>query len=107
MFDDRWASAREDLVKLWLADEGDIDADWPRLERFEGAGHVVATQANWWRARPGRRTQHARVAVRPYRRRRRESGPGPLQRRDRGGDRASKGSIAASVVRGCSTAAPR
>ncbi len=37
VFDDRWASAREDLVKLWLADEGDIDADWLRLsERFEG-----------------------------------------------------------------------
>ncbi|CAN5548794.1 type I polyketide synthase [soil metagenome] len=52
VFDDRWASAREDLVKLWLADEDEIDADWPRLsERFEGAGHVVATQANWWQGR--------------------------------------------------------
>ena len=52
VLDDRWASAREDLVKLWLTDEGDIDADWPRLsERFEGAGHVVATQANWWQGR--------------------------------------------------------
>ena len=52
VFDDRWASAREDLVKFWLADEGDIDADWPRLsERFEGAGHVVATQANWWQGK--------------------------------------------------------
>ncbi|MDD7814725.1 DUF1729 domain-containing protein [Mycobacterium sp. CSUR Q5927] len=52
LFDDRWASAREDLVKLWLTDEGDIDADWPRLaERFEGAGHVVATQATWWQGR--------------------------------------------------------
>ena len=52
VFDDRWASAREDLAKLWLADEGDIDADWARLsERFEGAGHVVATQANWWQGK--------------------------------------------------------
>ncbi len=52
VFDDRWASAREDLVKLWLADEGDLDADWPRLsERFEGAGHVVATQASWWQGK--------------------------------------------------------
>jgi fatty acid synthase, bacteria type len=52
VFDDRWASAREDLVKLWLADENEIDADWPRLsERFEGAGHVVATQANWWQGK--------------------------------------------------------
>ncbi|MGV0745892.1 fatty acid synthase subunit beta domain-containing protein [Mycolicibacterium sp. XJ870] len=52
VFDDRWASAREDLVKLWLADEDEVDAQWPRLsERFEGAGHVVATQANWWQGR--------------------------------------------------------
>ncbi|HEY0228193.1 MAG TPA: acyltransferase domain-containing protein, partial [Mycobacterium sp.] len=52
VFDDRWASAREDLVKLWLTDEGDIDADWVHLsERFEGAGHVVATQATWWQGK--------------------------------------------------------
>lgn len=52
VFDDRWASAREDLVKLWLADDGEIDADWQRLsERFEGAGHVVATQASWWQGK--------------------------------------------------------
>ena len=52
MFDDRWASAREDLAKLWLIDEGEIDADWPRLsERFEGAGHIVGTQATWWQGK--------------------------------------------------------
>ncbi|MGK2882966.1 MAG: fatty acid synthase subunit beta domain-containing protein [Mycobacterium sp.] len=52
VFDDRWASAREDLVTLWLADEDEIDGEWPRLsERFEGAGHVVATQANWWQGK--------------------------------------------------------
>ena len=52
VLDDRWASAREDLARLWLTDEGDVDADWLRLsERFEGAGHVVATQANWWQGR--------------------------------------------------------
>ena len=33
LFDDRWASAREDLVKLWLMDEGEIDANWPQLSR--------------------------------------------------------------------------
>ncbi|WP_102142350.1 type I polyketide synthase [Mycobacterium hubeiense] len=62
VFDDRWASAREDLVKIWLADDDEIDADWPRLsERFEGAGHVVATQANWWqgKALASGRTIHA------------------------------------------------
>jgi fatty acid synthase len=52
LFDDRWASAREDLAKLWLMDENEIDADWPRLsERFEGAGHIVGTQATWWQGR--------------------------------------------------------
>ena len=52
VLDDRWASAREDLVKLWLADEDEIDADWQHLsERFEGAGHVVATQADWWQGK--------------------------------------------------------
>lgn len=50
LLDDRWASAREDLVRLWLAEEDEIEADWARLsERFEGTGHVVATQADWWR----------------------------------------------------------
>ena len=52
LLDDRWASAREDLVTLWLADENEIDARWVTLsEGFEGAGHVVATQADWWRGR--------------------------------------------------------
>jgi fatty acid synthase, bacteria type len=52
LFDDRWASAREDLARLWLMEESEIDADWARLsERFEGAGHVVATQANWWQGK--------------------------------------------------------
>jgi fatty acid synthase, bacteria type len=52
VFDDRWASAREDLVKLWLVDDDEVDVDWARLsERFEGAGHVVATQATWWQGK--------------------------------------------------------
>ncbi len=52
LLDDRWASAREDLVTLWLTDEDEIDTGWDRLSsRFEGAGHVVATQADWWRGR--------------------------------------------------------
>ncbi|HXO57765.1 MAG TPA: 3-oxoacyl-ACP synthase, partial [Mycobacterium sp.] len=52
VFDDRWASAREDLVKLWLIDDDEANADWARLsERFEGAGHVVATQATWWQGK--------------------------------------------------------
>ena len=100
VFDDRWASAREDLVKIWLAEEDDVDADWPRLaERFEGAGHVVATQANWWqgRALAAGRNVHAslfgRIAAGA-------ENPG----RGRYSDEvavvtgASKGSIAASVA---------
>ncbi len=52
VFDDRWASAREDLVKLWLIDDDEANADWARWsERFEGAGHVVATQATWWQGK--------------------------------------------------------
>ncbi|MCB0929705.1 MAG: 3-oxoacyl-ACP synthase, partial [Mycobacterium sp.] len=100
VLDDRWASAREDLVRLWLADEGEIDADWPTLaERFEGAGHAVATQANWWQGRSlaAGKTIHAslfgRIAAGA-------ENPG------RGGygnevavvTGASKGSIASSVV---------
>src|SRR5690625_4740700 len=100
LFDDRWASAREDLVKLWLTDDGDIDADWGRLaERFEGAGHVVAGQATWWQGRAlaeGRQIHaslFARIAAGA-------ENPG----RGRYCDEvavvtgASKGSIAASVV---------
>lgn len=62
VFDDRWASAREDLATLWLAADADVDADWGRLaERFEGAGHTVATQATWWqgKALAAGRTIHA------------------------------------------------
>ncbi|WP_422746107.1 fatty acid synthase subunit beta domain-containing protein [Mycobacterium sp. WMMD1722] len=100
VFDDRWASAREDLVKIWLAEEGDVDADWQHLsERFEGAGHVVATQANYWqgKALAAGRNVHAslfgRIAAGA-------ENPG----RGRYSDEvavvtgASKGSIAAAVV---------
>jgi len=100
VFDDRWASAREDLVKLWLADEDEIDADWASLsERFEGAGHAVATQATWWQGKAlaaGRQIHaslYGRVAA-------------GAENPDKGrySDQvavvtgASKGSIAASVV---------
>ncbi|MGA9679992.1 MAG: beta-ketoacyl synthase N-terminal-like domain-containing protein, partial [Mycobacterium sp.] len=100
VFDDRWASAREDLVKLWLTDEGDIDADWPRLsERFEGAGHVVATQATWWQGRAlaaGRQIHaslYGRIAAGAE-----NPEPGPSSGEIAVVTGASKGSIAASVV---------
>ncbi|WP_328358672.1 DUF1729 domain-containing protein [Mycobacterium sp. NBC_00419] len=100
LLDDRWASAREDLVKLWLADEGDIDADWAQLsERFEGAGHVVATQASWWQGRSlaAGRTIHASLFGRI-------AAGAESPDKGRYSDEiavvtgASKGSIAASVV---------
>ena len=100
LLDDRWASAREDLVKLWLADEGDVDADWVRLsERFEGAGRTVATQATWWqgKALAAGRTIHAslfgRIAAGA-------ENPGTGRYSDEVAvvTGASKGSIAASVV---------
>lgn len=100
LFDDRWASAREDLVKLWLTDEGDIDADWPRLaERFEGAGHVVATQATWWQGRALAAGQQihaslfARIAAGAE-----NPGRGRYCNEVAVVTGASKGSIAASVV---------
>ena len=100
VFDDRWASAREDLVRLWLTEEDDIDADWPRLsERFEGAGHAVATQANWWQGRAlamGKNVHaslFARIAAGA-------ENPGKGRYSDEVAvvTGASKGSIAASVV---------
>jgi len=100
VFDDRWASAREDLVKLWLADEGDIDADWVQLsERFEGAGHVVATQATWWQGKSlaaGRQVHaslYGRIAAGAE-----NPDPGPYSSETAVVTGASKGSIAASVV---------
>ena len=100
VFDDRWASAREDLVKLWLTDEGDIDADWVRLsERFEGAGHVVATQATWWQGKSlaaGRQIHgslYGRIAAGAE-----NPDPGPHCNEIVVVTGASKGSIAASVA---------
>ncbi|HEV7362016.1 MAG TPA: acyltransferase domain-containing protein, partial [Mycobacterium sp.] len=100
VFDDRWASAREDLVKLWLTDEGDIDAQWISLsERFEGAGHVVATQATWWQGRAlaaGRQIHaslYGRIAAGAE-----NPDSGPYNSEVAVVTGASKGSIAASVV---------
>ncbi len=100
VFDDRWASAREDLVKLWLLEESEVDADWPRLsERFEGAGHVVGTQASWWqgKALAAGRNVHASLYGRAAAG---AENPGTGRYHDEVAvvTGASKGSIAASVV---------
>ncbi|MFG3619100.1 fatty acid synthase subunit beta domain-containing protein [Nocardia sp. NPDC047654] len=49
LLDDRWATAREDLARLWLADDSG-SANGP-VTGFIGAGEAVAAQANWWRQR--------------------------------------------------------
>ncbi len=100
VFDDRWASAREDLARLWLLDEGEIDADWQRLsERFEGAGHIVGTQATWWqgKALAAGRNIHASLYGRAAAG---AENPGKGRYTDEVAvvTGASKGSIAASVV---------
>ncbi|UXA20861.1 type I polyketide synthase [Mycobacterium sp. SMC-4] len=100
LFDDRWASAREDLVRLWLMDEDDVDADWARLaERFEGTGHVVSTQATFWqgKALAAGRTVHASLYARAAAG---AENPGKGRYSDEVAvvTGASKGSIAASVV---------
>ncbi|MFC9790254.1 fatty acid synthase subunit beta domain-containing protein [Rhodococcus sp. NPDC127528] len=49
LIDDRWATAREDLARLWVGDHATVvsvtEAD------FTGAGNTVAAHANWWRER--------------------------------------------------------
>ncbi|MGW0179303.1 fatty acid synthase subunit beta domain-containing protein [Nocardia sp. NPDC003345] len=44
--DDRWAGAREDLARLWLAEDPEVESSG-----FAGAGEIVAAQALWWRDR--------------------------------------------------------
>ena len=53
LLDDRFASAREDLVDLWLAGQ---DGDTAELDRIEASlarvdDDIVAEQARWWAAR--------------------------------------------------------
>ncbi|WP_275997192.1 beta-ketoacyl synthase N-terminal-like domain-containing protein, partial [Mycolicibacterium psychrotolerans] len=100
LLDDRWASAREDLVKIWLMEPDEVEAQWSRLaERFEGAGHVVGTQATYWqgKALAAGRTVHASLYARAAAG---AENPGKGCYSDEVAvvTGASKGSIAASVV---------
>jgi fatty acid synthase len=49
LIDDRWATAREDLARLWLGEDS-VTAQLP-VAGFTGAGEAVAAQADWWRQR--------------------------------------------------------
>ncbi|WP_328857677.1 DUF1729 domain-containing protein [Williamsia herbipolensis] len=52
LIDDRWASAREDLARLWVTDEHELDTDFERITgRFAGAGDAVAHHATWWQGK--------------------------------------------------------
>ncbi|MEV0293874.1 fatty acid synthase subunit beta domain-containing protein [Nocardia sp. NPDC050710] len=53
LIDDRWATAREDLARLWLLDDtaSAVSAAEGPVITFFGAGEAVAAQANWWRER--------------------------------------------------------
>lgn len=55
LLDDRWASAREDLARIWVGD--DVQAS------FEGTGKTVAAQATWW-AKRARAEGKAELAAR-------------------------------------------
>ncbi|WP_407636576.1 fatty acid synthase subunit beta domain-containing protein [Hoyosella subflava] len=63
VFDDRWASAREDLAKLWIGDNADSAGT------FTGTGQIIATQARWWArkaeeaGRPGLVETYSRLAA--------------------------------------------
>lgn len=48
LIDDRWATAREDLARLWIG-AGDISGI--TAAGFRGAGKDVAAQALWWKAK--------------------------------------------------------
>ncbi|MEC3915704.1 polyketide synthase [Nocardia sp. CDC160] len=50
LIDDRWASAREDLARLWFGNDGSLPAE-PEVDGYYGAGEAVAAQATWWRNR--------------------------------------------------------
>ncbi|WP_278756322.1 beta-ketoacyl synthase N-terminal-like domain-containing protein, partial [Corynebacterium stationis] len=56
LFDDRWASAREDLARVAL---GELDLP---AERFRGTGETIAKQAEWWANNPAAATgAHAKA----------------------------------------------
>lgn len=65
LVDDRWATAREDLARLWL----ESDASALETVNFTGAGKTVAAHAAWWQQRAqaeGRAelaTTYARIAA--------------------------------------------
>lgn len=91
VIDDRWASAREDLARIWSG--GDVAAT------FIGTGEVVGRQATWWATRAenaGRHelaTRYAAIAVEA-----RDDARGQWNDEIAVVTGASKGSIATSIA---------
>ncbi|GAA4481694.1 type I polyketide synthase [Rhodococcus olei] len=99
LLDDRWASAREDLARLWIGDHATVvsvtDAD------FTGAGPAVAAHADWWRRRAeaeGREELVGVYATIAEAAQVRDALTGPWSDQVAVVTGASKGSIAASVT---------
>ncbi|WP_099332669.1 type I polyketide synthase [Actinomyces minihominis] len=44
LIDDRWASAREDLARVWTTEQSEL----PAAITFAGTGSAVAQHATWW-----------------------------------------------------------
>ncbi|WP_461666364.1 fatty acid synthase subunit beta domain-containing protein [Gordonia sputi] len=52
LVDDRWATSREDLVRIWLTSDADLaDRHDTIVESFVGAGQTVAQHATWWQGK--------------------------------------------------------
>src|SRR5699024_3360823 len=95
LLDDRWASAREDLARLWT------DADLPTdpAEAFRGAGDIIAEQARWWAERAdGARRDALAVAYREIAETAGEEFVGEYAGDVAVVTGAGKGSIAAAVI---------
>ncbi|KXO91586.1 Malonyl CoA-acyl carrier protein transacylase (plasmid) [Tsukamurella tyrosinosolvens] len=64
LIDDRWASAREDLLRVWNMDPSTFPTYSKHiLETAKGAGKALQDQAQWWekKATEAGRTEHARA----------------------------------------------
>ncbi|WP_040775281.1 type I polyketide synthase [Nocardia pneumoniae] len=98
LLDDRWATAREDLARLWLAD--DAGSGNGPVTGFLGAGEAVAAQADWWRQRAMHeaRSVLARLYERIAEAARSVAEPGVWSSDIAVITGASKGSIAAAVT---------
>ncbi|MCD2146567.1 type I polyketide synthase [Gordonia paraffinivorans] len=102
LVDDRWATAREDLVRLWLTDAHEVEDDFEEIvARFVAAGATVADHATWWqgKALSSGNAVHARL-FEAIAQAAEDSGKGVYSGEIAVVTGASKGSIASGVVAG-------